>query len=90
MKITLFSNFNVKSGGWLSMHHVIAERHGGTCANPPLSRWFACALGPRLDTKLQSSRWSHWKKRLYSYGVEVRMSTSTLLRPCLSFTVCEI
>ncbi|MFS7946694.1 hypothetical protein Hanom_Chr06g00539311 [Helianthus anomalus] len=56
------------------MHHVmtlIAERHGG----------------PRLDTKLQSSRGSHWKQPLYAYGVEVRLSTSTLLRPYLSFAI---
>ncbi|KAJ0957874.1 hypothetical protein HanPSC8_Chr01g0032761 [Helianthus annuus] len=40
------------------MHHVvalIAERHEGTCTNWSLSR-LLCALGPRLDTKLQSSR----------------------------------
>ncbi|KAJ0668497.1 hypothetical protein HanPI659440_Chr17g0690031 [Helianthus annuus] len=28
------------------------------------------ALCPRLDTKLLSSRGSHWKQSLYSYGVE--------------------
>ncbi|MFS8023400.1 hypothetical protein Hanom_Chr16g01451041 [Helianthus anomalus] len=35
-----------------------------------------CALCLRLDTKLPSSRGSHWKQSLYSYGVEVRLSTS--------------
>ncbi|MFS8006773.1 hypothetical protein Hanom_Chr14g01253101 [Helianthus anomalus] len=35
-----------------------------------------CALCPRLDAKLPSSRVSHLKQPLYSYGVEVRLSTS--------------
>ncbi|MFS7898514.1 hypothetical protein Hanom_Chr00s024500g01763661 [Helianthus anomalus] len=71
------------------MHHVvalIAERHKGRCTNWSLSR-LLCALGPRLDTKLQSSRGSHYKQPLYSYEVEVRLSTSTLLRPYLSFAI---
>uniref|UniRef100_A0A251VFX0 Uncharacterized protein n=1 Tax=Helianthus annuus TaxID=4232 RepID=A0A251VFX0_HELAN len=54
------------------MHHVvalIAERHEGTCTNWSLSR-LLCALGPRLDTKLQSSWGSHRKQPLYSYRVE--------------------
>ncbi|MFS7978593.1 hypothetical protein Hanom_Chr10g00917271 [Helianthus anomalus] len=41
--LTLFYEFrenNVKRGGWLIMHHVvplIAERHGSTYTNRPLS-----------------------------------------------------
>ncbi|MFS7958633.1 hypothetical protein Hanom_Chr07g00681031 [Helianthus anomalus] len=46
-----------------------------------------CVLGPRLDTKLQLSRGSHWRQPLYSYRVAVRLSTSTLLRPYLSFAI---
>ncbi|MFS7988908.1 hypothetical protein Hanom_Chr11g01040411 [Helianthus anomalus] len=34
------------------------------------------ALCPRLDVKLPSSWGSHWKQPLYSYGVEVRLSSS--------------
>ncbi|MFS8010633.1 hypothetical protein Hanom_Chr14g01299351 [Helianthus anomalus] len=46
LTLPLFYQFrenNVKSGGWLIMHHVvtlIAERHGGTCINQSLSRLF--------------------------------------------------
>ncbi|MFS7970992.1 hypothetical protein Hanom_Chr09g00827481 [Helianthus anomalus] len=42
--LTLFNQFrenNVKRGGWLIMHHVvalIAERQGGTCTNQQLSQ----------------------------------------------------
>ncbi|MFS7950301.1 hypothetical protein Hanom_Chr07g00581651 [Helianthus anomalus] len=35
-----------------------------------------CAICPRFDAKLPSSRGSHWKQPLYFYGVEVRLSTS--------------
>ncbi|MFS7892438.1 hypothetical protein Hanom_Chr10g00917661 [Helianthus anomalus] len=68
---------------------LIAERHEGTCTNWSMSR-VLCGLGSRLDTKLHSSRGSHWKTPLYSYGVEVRLCTSTLLRPYLSFANCGI
>ncbi|MFS7937456.1 hypothetical protein Hanom_Chr05g00427751 [Helianthus anomalus] len=71
------------------MHDVvalIAERHEGTYTNWSMSQLF-CALGPRLNTKLQSSRGSHWKQPLYSYGAEVRLSTSTLLRPYHIFAI---
>ncbi|MFS8006304.1 hypothetical protein Hanom_Chr14g01247641 [Helianthus anomalus] len=34
-----------------------------------------CALCPRLDAKILSSRGFHWKQTLYSYAVEVRLST---------------
>ncbi|MFS7973850.1 hypothetical protein Hanom_Chr09g00861501 [Helianthus anomalus] len=46
LTLTLFYQFsenNVKSAGWLIMHHVvtlIAERHRGTCINQSLSRLF--------------------------------------------------
>ncbi|MFS8017353.1 hypothetical protein Hanom_Chr15g01379411 [Helianthus anomalus] len=40
------------------MHHVMALIH---CR-------VLCALFPRLDAKLPSSRGSHWKQPLYSYG----------------------
>ncbi|MFS7922748.1 hypothetical protein Hanom_Chr03g00252641 [Helianthus anomalus] len=62
------------------MHHVvvlIAERQGGTCTNRHFCREL-CALCPRLDAKLLWSQGSHWKQPLYSYGVEVRLSTSYL------------
>ncbi|MFS7922087.1 hypothetical protein Hanom_Chr03g00244631 [Helianthus anomalus] len=62
------------------MHHVvalIAERQGGTRTNGPWSRLLSVmCLISRLDTKLLLSRRSHWKQPLYSYGVEVRLSTS--------------
>ncbi|MFS7937451.1 hypothetical protein Hanom_Chr05g00427671 [Helianthus anomalus] len=59
-----------------SVESLIAERHEGTCTNRSLSR-FLCALGPRLDTKLQSSRGSHWKQPLYSYGAAVYILPSS-------------
>ncbi|KAF5782991.1 hypothetical protein HanXRQr2_Chr11g0502701 [Helianthus annuus] len=68
------------------MHHVvalIAERHEGTCTNWSLSR-LLCALGPRLDTKLQSSWGSHRKQPLYSYRVEVRKNVCIQLLQMLS------
>ncbi|MFS7936047.1 hypothetical protein Hanom_Chr05g00410801 [Helianthus anomalus] len=63
------------------MHHVvvlIAERQGvhaliGLC--PDCCR-VLCASCPRLDAKLLSSRGSHWKQPLYSYGVGIRLSIS--------------
>ncbi|MFS7967411.1 hypothetical protein Hanom_Chr09g00785461 [Helianthus anomalus] len=62
------------------MHHVvsfIAKRQGvhaliSICLNCGV----LCALCPRLDAKLLSSRGSHWKQPLYSYAVDVRLSTS--------------
>ncbi|KAM0022609.1 hypothetical protein Hdeb2414_s0023g00630471 [Helianthus debilis subsp. tardiflorus] len=42
--LMLFNQFrenNIKSSGWLIMHHVVAlmtERQKGTCINRPLSR----------------------------------------------------
>ncbi|MFS8030238.1 hypothetical protein Hanom_Chr17g01531681 [Helianthus anomalus] len=62
------------------MHHVvalIAERkrvHAliGHC----LDCRVLCALCSKFDAKLLSSWGSHWKQPLYSYGVEVRLSTS--------------
>ncbi|MFS7937551.1 hypothetical protein Hanom_Chr05g00428981 [Helianthus anomalus] len=48
LTLTLFYYFrenNVKSGGWLIMHHVvalIAERHGGTCTDRSLFQLFGC------------------------------------------------
>ncbi|MFS7941458.1 hypothetical protein Hanom_Chr05g00476501 [Helianthus anomalus] len=38
-----------------------------------------CVLGvlySRFDAKLLSSQESHWKQLLYSYGVEISLSTS--------------
>ncbi|KAJ0947964.1 hypothetical protein HanRHA438_Chr01g0021831 [Helianthus annuus] len=35
-----------------------------------------CALCPRLDAKLLSSRKYQWKQSLYFYEVEVRLSIS--------------
>ncbi|MFS8012720.1 hypothetical protein Hanom_Chr14g01324181 [Helianthus anomalus] len=65
------------------MHHVvalIAERQGSTWLHALIDLCFncrvLCALCPRFDAKLPSSRGSHWKQPLYSYGVEVRLSTS--------------
>ncbi|MFS7914578.1 hypothetical protein Hanom_Chr02g00155091 [Helianthus anomalus] len=65
------------------MHHVVAlidERQRGTCTNMAfvsnLNCRVLCALCPRLDAKLLSSRGSHWKQPLYSNGVEVRLSTT--------------
>ncbi|MFS7996205.1 hypothetical protein Hanom_Chr12g01127211 [Helianthus anomalus] len=56
---------------------LIAERQNDTCIIRPLSRLLSVmCLMPRLDAKLLSSRGSHWKQPLYSYGVEVRRSTS--------------
>ncbi|MFS7901992.1 hypothetical protein Hanom_Chr01g00006081 [Helianthus anomalus] len=60
------------------MHHIVAlisERQGGTRTNRPFCREL-CALCPRFDAKLLSSWGSHWKQHLYSYVVEVRLSTS--------------
>ncbi|MFS7942206.1 hypothetical protein Hanom_Chr06g00485561 [Helianthus anomalus] len=41
----------------------------GVCLN-------CLVLCARLDAKLPSSQGSHWKQPHYSYGVEVRLSTS--------------
>ncbi|MFS7935486.1 hypothetical protein Hanom_Chr05g00404041 [Helianthus anomalus] len=66
--------------GWLIIHQaLIAERQGVTYTNRRLSQLLSVmCLIPRLDAKLQSSQGSHWKQPLYSYGVEVRLSTSHL------------
>ncbi|MFS7929488.1 hypothetical protein Hanom_Chr04g00333101 [Helianthus anomalus] len=62
------------------MHHVMAlitERQKGTRTKRSLSQLLSvmCFMS-KVDTKLLSSRASHWKEPLYSYGVEVRLSTS--------------
>ncbi|MFS7955142.1 hypothetical protein Hanom_Chr07g00639151 [Helianthus anomalus] len=62
------------------MHHVvalIAERQGGACTNRRLSHLLSVmCLMSKAYAKLLPSRGSHWKQPLYSYGVEVRLSTS--------------
>ncbi|MFS7926163.1 hypothetical protein Hanom_Chr04g00293751 [Helianthus anomalus] len=62
------------------MHHVvglIVERPKGTCTNRSLSRLLSViCLCPRLNAKLLLSQGSYWNQPLYSYGVEVRVSTS--------------
>ncbi|MFS7950952.1 hypothetical protein Hanom_Chr07g00589291 [Helianthus anomalus] len=45
-----------------------------------------CALCPRLDTKLPSSRGSHWKQPFYSNGVEVRWQSDK--PPTLYVFIC--
>ncbi|MFS7918575.1 hypothetical protein Hanom_Chr03g00202781 [Helianthus anomalus] len=61
------------------MHYVvvlIAERQGGACTNRLLPQLLSViCLCPRLDAKLLSRRGSHWKQSLYSYGIEVSLST---------------
>ncbi|MFS8020844.1 hypothetical protein Hanom_Chr16g01420521 [Helianthus anomalus] len=55
---------------------LIAERQNGTYTNRSLSRLLSVMCLMSNDAKLLSSRWSHWKQSLYSYGVEIRLFTS--------------
>ncbi|MFS7901583.1 hypothetical protein Hanom_Chr01g00001391 [Helianthus anomalus] len=60
--LTLFYQFrenNVKRGGWLIMHHVvalIAETQGGTCANRHLSQFpsFMCLMSKTWQNYYQA------------------------------------
>ncbi|MFS7913279.1 hypothetical protein Hanom_Chr02g00139991 [Helianthus anomalus] len=90
MLFYLFRENNVKKRGTVShasCGSVNSRKTRGTCANRLLSQLLSVTLCPRLDAKLLSSRGSHWKQPLYSYGVEVRLSRSDLLRSYLSFAI---
>ncbi|MFS7919161.1 hypothetical protein Hanom_Chr03g00209551 [Helianthus anomalus] len=75
----------------LIMHHVvalIAERLKGTCTNWPLSGLLnVMCLKANACCKTTIKLGSHWKHHLYSYGVEVRLSTSYPTHPRLYLSI---